>query len=150
MGSGGTSQRPERWCWPVSERPPDTFGDALTGPFWEAARGRRLVVQRCRDCGRHQFYPRPFCLACGGPRLDWVPSKGMATVYALTTVHIPVIPELKPPYVVALVELDEGPRMTTNIVGGTCRIGDRVRIAWRERSDLPPLPVFEQVGGGAI
>jgi uncharacterized OB-fold protein len=133
----------------VSDRPADAFGDAITAPFWEAARERRLVVQRCRDCGRHQFYPRPFCLACGGTRLDWAPSKGLATVHALTTVRIAVIAELQPPYVVALVELDEGPRMTTNIVGGACRIGDRVRVAWRERSDLPPLPVFEPFGDGS-
>ena len=133
----------------MSERPAGAFGDAITAPFWEAARERRLLVQRCRDCGRHQFYPRPFCLACGGTALEWVPSKGLATVHALTTVRIAVIPELQPPYVVALVELDEGPRMTTNIVGGACRIGDRVRVAWRERSDLPPLPVFEPFGDGS-
>jgi len=77
--------------------------------------------------------------------MEWVASKGTGTVYSLTTIHIPVIPDLEPPYVVALVQLDEGPRITTNIVAGVCGIGDRVRVAWRERLEMPPLPVFETI-----
>jgi uncharacterized OB-fold protein len=64
----------------------------------------------------------------------------------VTTVRLQVIPELMPPYQVAIVELDEGPRLTTNIVGEPCIIGDRVQLAWRERPDAPPLPVFEIAG----
>ena len=77
-----------------------------------------------------------------------MPVGGGATVYAMTTVHLRVDPALEPPYVVAVVELDEGPRLTTNIVGGQAPIGDRVRLAWRERDGAPPLPVFD-AGGGA-
>ena len=77
--------------------------------------------------------------------MEWVASKGTGTVYSLTTVNVPVIPELEPPYTVALVQLDEGPRMTTNIVGGVCGIGDRVRVVWRDRPEMPPLPVFEPI-----
>jgi len=133
----------------VSDRTIGIFGDAITAPFWEAARKHQLLVQRCQVCGKHQFYPRPFCLTCGADRMEWTPAKGLATVYSLTTVRIAVIPDLEPPYVVALVALDEGPRMTTNIVGGACRIGDRVRVAWRDRTEMPPLPVFEPVGEGS-
>jgi len=125
----------------VSE--PEPFGDAITRPFWEAASLRRLVIQRCTVCGHHQFYPRRFCLSCDGADLGWVDAAGTGTVYAATTVRLQVIPELQPPYQVALVELDEGPRLTANIVGEPCRMGDRVRVAWRERPDAPPLPVFE-------
>ena len=49
---------------------------------------------------------------------------------------------------VAIVTLDEGPRLTTNLVGGDVEIGDRVRVTWRERAGLPPLPVFEKPAGG--
>lgn len=125
---------------------PDLEGlpaDPTTEPFWQAARERRLVVQRCTSCGAHQFYPRPFCLACSGLALEWVAASGHAIVYSKTTVRIPVVEELTPPYVVAIVVLDEGPRLTTNLVGDDIGIGDRVSVTWRERAGLPPLPVFQ-------
>jgi uncharacterized protein len=125
------------------------FGDALTAPFWEAAARGELVVQRCRSCGAHQFYPRPFCLACDGDGLEWVATAGTGTVYALTTVHLRVDPALEPPYAVAVVELDEGPRLVTNLVGAPATIGDRVTVGWRERDGMPPLPVFEPQEGSA-
>jgi hypothetical protein len=118
------------------------YGDPLTAPFWEAAARGVLVVQRCRVCGRHQFYPRPYCLACQSDEVAWVAASGRGTVYSMTTVHMEIAPEFPPPYVVAIVELDEGPRLLTNIVGGPCRIGDRVRVTWRERDGAPPLPLF--------
>lgn len=122
-------------------------GDPTTAPFWDAAARRELVVQRCDSCGHHQFYPRPFCLACGGGDLGWAKVTGGGTVYSLTVTRIPVGPGFKPPYPVALVELDEGPRMLTNIVNGEAAIGDRVRLAWKERDGAPPLPVFEPDAG---
>ncbi|MFO1056622.1 MAG: OB-fold domain-containing protein [Dongiaceae bacterium] len=126
----------------------ETFGDPTTAPFWAAARQRRLVIQRCATCGHHQFYPRPHCLSCESADLAWVPAAGHGTIYSMTTTHVQVYPDLAPPYVVALVELAEGPRLLTNIVGAPCRIGDAVRLAWRERADAPPLPVFERAEGG--
>ncbi len=116
--------------------------DALSGPFWEAAAQRRLVVQRCADCGAHQLYARPFCLACMSDAIDWVDAAGTGTIHSATTVRIPVTPELEPPYDVALVELDEGPRVLSILGEGEARIGDRVHIDWRERDDAPPLPNF--------
>jgi uncharacterized OB-fold protein len=129
----------------VTEQVEITFGDAITAPFWEAAREHKLVVQRCSACGAHQFYPRPFCLACDREdALEWVEAAGTGVVHAVVTVHMQVVPELKPPYQVAIVELDEGPRMTTNIVGGPAAVGDSVQLAWRERPQpLPAVPVFE-------
>lgn len=121
---------------------PERYGDPTTEPFWEAAERRQLCIQRCRACGKHQFFPRPVCISCFGTEVDWVVVSGNATVYSQTTVRIPVTPELQPPYVVAVVTLDEGPRITTNLVGPPCQIGDRVRLAWRDREGLPPLPVF--------
>jgi len=119
--------------------------DPTTEPFWKACSEGRLVVQRCRACGRHQFYPRPYCLACQG-EVEWVEASGAGTIYALTTVRVPVQPELPPPYMVAIVELAEGPRLLTNIVGGSAAIGQPVRLAWRRRDPLPPLPVFTAAG----
>lgn len=121
------------------------IADPTTEAFWQACFERRLVVQKCNACGHHQFYPRPLCLACEATALGWVEAKGTGTIYSLTTVRLPVTEELLPPYLLALVDLDEGPRLLSNIEAETAAICDRVSIAWRERQGLPPLPVFRRV-----
>lgn len=118
----------------MTEQP---YGDPLSIPFWEAAARRELVVQRCAACGHHQHYPRPFCLACYADDVTWVRVTGEATVYSQTTVLM-----AGDPYTVALVDLDEGPRLTTQLVGEPVEIGARVRLQWQVRDDAPPLPVF--------
>ena len=128
----------------MSEQVEQTYGDALTEPFWEAARESRLIVQRCASCGRHQFYPRPFCLGCGAAELKWVDATGTATIYSITTVRMKVLPELDPPYDIALVELDEGPRFLGRVTTPGAAIGDRVRVTW-ETDGEQPLIVFERL-----
>ena len=123
-----------------------TVGDPTTEPFWNACREGRLVVQRCAACGHHQFYPRPFCLACEQRQVEWVAVGGKGTIYSITTVRVPVDPALPPPYQVAIVELAEGPRLLTNVEGQGARIGQAVALTWRRRDPLPPLPVFAVVG----
>jgi uncharacterized OB-fold protein len=125
----------------------EPYGDPITYPFWEAAERHELLIQHCPECDSYQFYPRPFCLACNTSNVEWVQAKGVATIYSLTTVHVQIAPQLNPPYVAAVIELDEGPRMLTNIEGGSPRIGDRVKLAWREREDAPPLPIWTPVDG---
>jgi uncharacterized OB-fold protein len=124
------------------------YGDALTRPFWAAASERRLVMQCCAACDRFQFYPRPFCLACGSDRLEWREVAGSGTVYAATTVHLRYDPAFEPPYTVAIVELDAGPRLLTQLVGDAAGIGERVTLAWHERPGLPPLPFFSRLSRG--
>jgi uncharacterized OB-fold protein len=127
----------------MSDAKPAPYGDPTHQGFWEAAARRELALQRCRACGAWQFFARPFCLACDGTDLGWSPASGRGTVYSMTTVHRQASPDFPAPYVNAIVELDEGPRLLTTIVGGPCRIGDRVRVAWKERAGAPPLPLFE-------
>ena len=126
----------------MSDAAETLVGDPTTEPFWAACRERRLLIQRCEACGHHQFYPRPFCLACESAELRWVDASGEGCIYSMTTVRVPADPGMPPPYVVAIVELTEGPRLLTNIEGGSAAIGDAVRLRWREREPLPPLPVF--------
>ncbi len=121
--------------------------DPVAFPFWQAARRHELTVQRCTSCGHHQFYPRTFCLACDADAPEWVTCSGEATVYSVTTVHLPLIPAIKPPYQVALVTLREGPRLLTNILGRPCAIGEPVSLVWRDRPDAPPLPCFTATNG---
>jgi len=131
----------------VSDSEKQPYGDPITYPFWEAAERHELLIQRCPECGSYQFYPRPFCLACNAGKVEWVKAKGEATIYSMTTVRVQIAPQFNPPYIAAVVQLDEGPRMLTSIEGGSPRIGDRVKLAWREREDEPPLPVWTPVEG---
>lgn len=119
------------------------YGDPLTRPFWDGAEQGEFRLPFCSQCGRAEWYPRPFCLACGG-ELRWQRATGSGTVQSLTVVRVSVLPNLEPPYVVGLVDLDEGPRFLAALEAtpGEVAIGDRVDVAWRMRTGLPPLVVF--------
>jgi uncharacterized OB-fold protein len=91
----------------------------ITRPFWDAARAHRLELQRCADCSRFLFYPRPLCPHCGGTRLEWRRASGRGTLYSYTVARRAPVPmfESDVPYVIAIVELEEGPHLTSNVVG---------------------------------
>lgn len=99
-------------------------------PFWEAAKRHELHIQRCGSCGAHLFYPRELCSECLATDLHWVHVSGKGTVYSFTIAQQPTHPAFAEdvPYVIAIVELDEGPRLTTNIVG--CKPED-VRVGMK-------------------
>ena len=126
----------------MNDKEKQSYGDPRTIPFWEAAEQHRLLIQHCPECDSYQFYPRPFCIACGAGSVEWIETKGEATIYSMTTVHVQIAPVFNSPYIAAVVELDEGPRMLTNIEGGSPGIGDRVKLAWRQRDDAPPVPIW--------
>jgi uncharacterized protein len=91
--------------------------DAVSLPFWEGIAEGVLRVQRCSACGRHVFYPRAVCPYCASSELDWVDASGRGRIHSYTVVHR-APPEYRDevPYVVALVELDEGVRMMARLV----------------------------------
>ena len=129
----------------MNDKEKQPYGDPITIPFWEAAERHELLIQHCPECGSYQFYPRPFCIACNASSVEWAETKGEAKIYSMTTVRVQIAPVFNPPYIAAVIELDEGPRMLTNIEGGNPKIGDRVKLAWRERDDAPPLPIWVPV-----
>lgn len=104
------------------QRPPKARPAPLPEPeaaeYWAAARQGRLVVQRCQECGHHQLYARHRCLVCRGP-VSWVTASGRGTVYSYTVIRQQHARPFREwiPYVVALVDLEEGPRLMTNVVG---------------------------------
>lgn len=149
MASEDCSQPQRRRCCFVIESNENVidWADPTTDYFWNSASNHALVIQRCRGCLHHQFYPRPFCLGCDGDEVEWVEASGFATVYSRTIVHLPPAPGLglTAPYVAAIVELDEGPRMLTNLTSENCLIGDRVKVQWRPREGQAPVPIFGPV-----
>ena len=97
-------------------------------PFWQAAKRHELHLQRCGSCGAYLFYPREVCAECLSSELSWVQVSGQGTVYSYTIAQAPTHPAFADdvPYIVAIVELAEGPRITTNIVDcepGAVQIG---------------------------
>ena len=111
---------------------------ATSAPFWQAAHQGRLELQYCSKCDSFQYYPRPICANCWNEAVEWRRCSGRATVYSYSICNIPGLPSFKgdTPYLVAVVELEEGVRMTTNIVG--CAATD-VSIG------MPVEAVFERV-----
>jgi uncharacterized protein len=131
-----------------------------SGPFWDATRERKLLVQWCTACDRGVFYPRVFCPHCGagagnGPgALEWRRASGRGTVYSAVVENRPEAAGAAfsggQPYCVALVDLDEGVRMLTNVVGcppEDVRCGLAVSVTWEPLSDGRQLPLFEPAGG---
>lgn len=118
--------------------------DHMTAPWWDATREERFLVQRCGACGHHQHYPRAICTACGSTDLEYVDASGGGKIYSFTEVHRAPHPAFEPPYVVAMVRLDEGPVVLTNVVGeGEIACDARVRVRWEELPDGRNLPLFE-------
>lgn len=112
--------------------------------WWEATRDCRLLVQSCRSCGHRQHYPRAICLRCEGVDLGWVEAAGGGTVYSFTHSHRSPDPAaFEPPYTIAIVTLDEGPRILTTVTGTGIRCDARVRLGWKPLADGRNLPVFE-------
>ena len=89
-----------------------------TKPFWDAAREEKLIVQRCQDCDMHIFYPRIACPHCFSDKVEWVQASGKGTVYSYTVVtnNAPSAFIQDMPFVIAIVKLEEGVQMLSNIV----------------------------------
>ena len=138
MSTPAQQQRPSK---PVPEPTPETQ------PFWDGCARGELVIQRCRDCGKPYFYPRPVCPSCGSGRVEWFTASGQATLYSYVINHRPAAGfEDDVPYAIAVVELAEGPRMMTSIRGVPATpealvLDMPLRVAFEQRGDIS-LPVF--------
>jgi uncharacterized OB-fold protein len=118
-------------------------------PFFEAARRHELVVQRCVTCGALRFPARAACNRCMSRDVTWVPVEGTGHVFSVAVMHQANHPafEAMLPYAVAVVELDCGVRMISNVVDCPARevaIGMPVEVTWEERSADVTLPVFRR------
>jgi len=137
-----TRHPPADLPWPAPN--PDT------APFWEACRRHELVLQRCDDCGRHRFHPRPRCPWCASAAATWTPVSGRGTIHTFTVCHPPVLPAFaeRVPYPAIVVQLAEGPFIVGNLVGAApddLRIGREVEVAFVEVDEELTLPQWRPV-----
>ena len=115
-------------------------------PFWEGCKRRQLLLQRCGKCGHHRD-ASPVCPLCLAPEHDWVAASGRGSVYSWVVVHQRYSKAFEDdlPYNVAIVELEEGPRLMSNVVGipnEEIRAGLDVEVTWDEVTDEITLPRF--------
>ena len=141
---------PEETARAADERPPKPrpapFPDPDSTEYWSAAHDGRLVIQRCERCGSRQLYPRDRCLACRGP-VEWVGASGRGTIYSFTVIRQNYSRPFRNqiPYAVALVDLEEGPRVMTNVTGAdpdTLRIGMPVHAVFEAVSEQAGIALF--------
>jgi uncharacterized OB-fold protein len=138
----------------MSERP-IPIPDQDSTPFWEATAERRLLVQHCNNCGRNQLYPRLYCRYCHIDDLDWEEASGRGRIYSVTVVRRAPSPAFADavPYPIALVDLEEGPRVMANILDAApdeVAIGQAVTLDWIAVADDLSLPAFRLAAGDAV
>ena len=121
-----------------------------TRPYWEAAKQGRLLIKKCNACGEVHHYPRPFCPTCWSEDVEWQEVSGSGTLYTYSTIFRNDLAPFSEwgAYVAAIVELDEGPRLMTNVVGtdpASLRVGMPVQVSYRDLTDEWAAPVFSPV-----
>jgi hypothetical protein len=135
---------------PTDERPPKPrpapIPDHDSELYWQGLHDGKLLVQRCLDCGKAQLYPRDRCLSCRGPWV-WEEASGKGTVYSFTVIRQNYSRPFRDwiPYVVALVDLEEGPRVMTNLIDcdpETVQVGMAVEARFEVVSDLAGIALF--------
>jgi uncharacterized OB-fold protein len=127
---------PNAYTGPIPKPTPET------AHFWQGTSRGELLLQRCRACERAYFPPQPFCPRCARDDVEIVRASGTGTLYSFVVNHRPA-PGFTAPYVIAVVELDEGPRLLSNLVGVEAN-PDALPL------DLPVEVVFEPVGDTAL
>lgn len=134
---------------PLEPRP-----DRDSKPFWDGCQEGKLLLQRCVPCGHWRYPPRPGCPHCGAPESEWVRAGGQGFVYSWFIVHHPTHPSVrdKVPYNVVLVELDEGPRIVSQLVDvdfSEIHEGLRVQVTFHKLASGFVLPWFRPQAEGA-
>jgi uncharacterized protein len=117
----------------------------ISQPFWDSCKDERMQIQRCDDCGIYAYYPVYVCPECASRRLTWTPVSGKGTIHTFTVAAKSSF-DTDGPLVVALIELEEGAMMVSNIqtdAPDAVRIGMPVRVRYAKMSDEITLPMFE-------
>ena len=121
-----------------------------TEDYWKGCRNHELLLQRCTQCSELQFYPRIICTKCASEKLEWVNASGKGKILTFTIVRRPVSEAYAAdvPYVVALIKLDEGPTMMSNVVDcdpESLQTGSPVELVFEDWSRDISIPQFRPV-----
>ena len=122
-----------------------------TQRYWEGCKRHELWLPYCIQCQQLFFYPRPFCPRCFSWGIEWRQASGRGTLYTYSIQYRAQAPGFTPPYVTAIVQLDEGPRMLTNLVGiepdpEKIRCDMPVEVVFEDLTDEISLPMFRPAG----
>lgn len=126
-----------------------TIEDA-SKPYWDAAKAGKLLIAKCQACEKVHHYPRPFCPSCWSEDVVQVEASGRGTLYTYSTVYMNDLHPFKErlPYIAAMVELEEGPRLMTNMVDcepADLEVGMPVQVVFRPITDEIDATVFQPV-----
>lgn len=129
---------------------PLPFPSPWSRPFWEGCRRHELLIQHCKDCGANIFYPKLFCSSCLSPNLEWIRSSGRGRIYTFTTVYsyAPTQFANDVPYVIAVIRLEEGVQLMSNIVDGALeqvKCDMEVEVVFDDVTEDFTLPKFRPV-----
>jgi hypothetical protein len=124
-----------------------------TAHFWEGARAGELRLQKCAACSHVYFPPRPFCPQCATRDVQVFRASGRATLYSYV-IHHRAAPGFTPPYSIAVVQLEEGPRMMSNIVQveqtpQALQLDMPLEVVFEQLTDEISLPLFRPARGAA-
>ena len=139
--------RPKAESKPNRPRPAVNLDNAF---FFEGAKDEKLLIQRCSSCGVLRHPPGPMCPQCQSLEWEAIEATGKGTVYSFVTNHYPQVPAFDYPLNVALIELEEGVRLISNVVGidaDAVEIGMPVEVVFTAFDDELTLPQFQPVGG---
>ncbi|MBI1800958.1 MAG: Zn-ribbon domain-containing OB-fold protein [Chloroflexi bacterium] len=124
--------------------------DPVTKPYWDSVKAHAMQLQKCAQCGKFIFYPRAVCPHCFSRDLRWTPVSGRGTVYGFSISYQKGMPAFgaEAPYTVAVVELEEGVRMMTNLIGiepdpNKIKVGMPVVVQYDDVTEAITLPKFK-------
>jgi len=130
----------------VATRPLPKAEEFDTKAFWAGTKDKEFRYQQCTHCDKVIFYPRRHCTGCTNGSLEWKVASGNATVYSYSVVRQSYHPFFRNlvPYVVAWIDLDEGPRILSNVMNVAAddvQIGMKLKLEWEEHEELN-IPLF--------
>jgi uncharacterized OB-fold protein len=132
---------------PVEYKKPLPFPDTDTQEFWDGTKRRELLVQKCNN-GHLRYPPRPICPECFSQESKWEKMSGKGEVYTFIIVRVSPRPDWEVPYVLAVIKLNEGPRMVSNVIGikpEDVKIGMKVEVVYEDVTEQFTLPKFKPV-----
>lgn len=121
-------------------------------PYWDGLKEQKLMLPKCEACGKPFFYPRLFCPHCHSSRITWIQASGRGRLYSFEIAHQSLNPafKIKPPYILAMIELEEGPRLMSNLINiepdpQLVKCDMPVEIVYERLTDEVTIPLFQPV-----